>query len=244
MGGLMGNLLNVLGGLKAHRASQDPRSKCLEEEQNEEVSGRGGDFKGPGNGPITGWRSKVGQGYMGHPQSLVSRGGVTATQEQKKWTPSRERKREESYKNEKMKKKAKKRSNGKNQKKKKILCSKALVGIDLETFPKGLRAHPLDQKYAFHRATRLINVPQSSYLPYTLKMVSAKVTLFSVVQIVLLYYPRSTLPGCVHIHHKRKSRGTISHTKWRRSPSNNSSTITSSRVSVTNPRGHTSSIAP
>ncbi len=43
-----------LGGLKAHRTSQDPRSKCLEEEQNEEVSGRGGHFKRTGNGPING----------------------------------------------------------------------------------------------------------------------------------------------------------------------------------------------
>ena len=83
-------------------------------------------------------------------------------------------------------------------KKKFFLGSKALGGIDLETFPKGPRARPLDQKYAFNRATRLNFVPQSSYLPYTLKMVSAKMTLFSVLQIVLLYYPRSTLPGCVN----------------------------------------------
>ena len=53
-GGWMGNLLNVWGGALGTQGESRPQKQVPREEQNEEVCVRGGDYKGTGNGPITG----------------------------------------------------------------------------------------------------------------------------------------------------------------------------------------------
>ena len=55
MGGGMGNLLNIWGaGALGTQGESRPQKQVPREEQNEEVCVRGGDYKGTGNGPITG----------------------------------------------------------------------------------------------------------------------------------------------------------------------------------------------
>ncbi len=69
-------------------------------------------------------------------------------------------------------------------------------GIDLAGFPEGSRARPLDHRKSLIRSTCWNSVRQSSYLPSALKIVLELLTIFSVLQLVLLYYPRSTVPRC------------------------------------------------
>ena len=81
----MGNLLNVWGGLKAHRASQDPRSKCLERNKTKKLACGEVSTRALAMAPSLGEGVRWGRGIWGTlPRSLVSGGGVTATQEQKK----------------------------------------------------------------------------------------------------------------------------------------------------------------
>jgi hypothetical protein len=119
-----------------------------------------------------GVRCKVGQGYMGHTPTKF--GGSRWSDSHTGTKEVNATKRERGKRVTRTKKRNKRLKKDPTAKTKKMFCSKASGGIDLDTFPKGPKARPLDQKYAFHRATRLIDVPQSSYLPYTLKMISAK----------------------------------------------------------------------
>jgi hypothetical protein len=53
-GGGDGEPFERLGGALGTQGESRPQKQVPREEQNEEVSVRGGDYKGTGNGPITG----------------------------------------------------------------------------------------------------------------------------------------------------------------------------------------------
>ncbi len=92
-------------------------------------------------------------------------------------------------------KEEKKRSNGR--KKKTPKNHKMSSGrIDLVAFQEGLRARPLDHRKFLIRSICWNTVRQSSYIPSALKIVLDVLAIFYVVQILLLYYPRSTNPRC------------------------------------------------
>ncbi len=100
-----------------------------------------------------------------------------------------------------------------------------LGGIELEAFPKGPRARPLDHRRSLIRSTCWNIVRQSSYLPSVLKIVLELLTIISVLQIVLLYYPRSTVPRCANMtetqwfHAEDKERdGMLEFQTWIRLP--------------------------
>jgi len=54
MGGGDGEPFERLGGALGTQGESRPQKQVPREEQNEEVCVRGGDYKGTGNGPITG----------------------------------------------------------------------------------------------------------------------------------------------------------------------------------------------
>jgi hypothetical protein len=139
---------------------------------------------------MTGGRCR-GEGgiWATQPRSLGRRRGVRATQEQKMWRAPRQRKKEEGDKN----KTAKKKIQRSGKKKNRTMSSER---IDLVAFPEGLRARPLDQRKFLIRSTWRNTVRQSSYIPSVLKIVLDVLAKIYVVQIVLLYYPRSTNPRC------------------------------------------------
>jgi hypothetical protein len=147
--------------------------------------------------PMTESRCKGRGGIRGtRPQILVRRGGVTATQEQKSDGHQESESAEKVTRTKKKKKKIQRSEKKKATKNHKMSPS----GIDLAGFPEGPRARPLDHRRSLIRSTYWNSVRQSSYLPSALKIVLDVLTIFSVLQIVLLYYPRSTVPRCAQLH--------------------------------------------
>ena len=71
-----------------------------------------------------------------------------------------------------------------------------MLGLKLRAFPYGPRGRPLDHRRGLIRSTWPSRHQQKPYLPYVRKIVLKQMTPFSVVQIVLLYYHSSTVPGC------------------------------------------------
>jgi hypothetical protein len=73
-----------------------------------------------------------------------------------------------------------------------------MLGLKLRGFPDGPRGRPLDHRRGLIRSTwpSTSTHQQKTYLPYVRKIVLEQLTPFSVVQIVLLYYHSSTIPGC------------------------------------------------
>ena len=74
-----------------------------------------------------------------------------------------------------------------------------MLGLKLRAFPDVPRGRPLDHRRGLIRSTWPTRHQQKTYLPYVSKIVLEQLTPFSVVQIVLLYYHSSTIPGCAPV---------------------------------------------
>ena len=89
-----------------------------------------------------------------------------------------------------------KKTNRQNKKKSFFFGKSPMLGLKLRAFPNGPRGRPLDHRRGLIRSTWPSRHHQKTYLPYVRKIVLEQLTPFSVVQIVLLYYHSSTIPGC------------------------------------------------
>ena len=92
--------------------------------------------------------------------------------------------------------KKKKKTNRQNKQKSFFFGKSPMLGLKLRAFPDGPRGRPLDHRRGLIRSTWPSTHQQKTYLPYVRKIVLEQLTPFSVVQIVLLYYHSSTIPGC------------------------------------------------
>ena len=95
-------------------------------------------------------------------------------------------------------KKMEKKNNGQKKKKSFFFGKSPILGLKLRAFPDGPRGRPLDHRRGLIRSTWPSIHQQKTYLPYVRKIVLEQLTPFSVVQIVLLYYHSSTIPGCAN----------------------------------------------
>ena len=104
--------------------------------------------------------------------------------------------REKQWRAKKNKKMEKKQPTAKKKQKSFFFRKSPMLGLKLRAFPDSPRGRPLDHRRGLIRSTWPSRHYQKTYLPYVRKIVLEQLTPFSVVQIVLLYYHSSTIPGC------------------------------------------------
>ena len=164
--------------------------------QKEEVSVRRSHLEGSGTGPMTGGRCRGGGGGYGpHSHEVWGDGVECERHRNKKCGGHQDRERRKRVTRT---KKRKKKDPTVGKKKPEKIRTMSSERIDLVAFPEGLTAHPLDQRKFLIRSTWRNTVRQSSYIPSVLKIVLDVLGKIYVVQIVLLYYPRSTNPRCAN----------------------------------------------